>query len=113
MKTYVQPGEKLDITATAAITAGAGILLGSIFGIAQNTAAIGDRLVILVQGVVDMAKAPSQAWTYGALIYWDDTNKRATTVSTSNKLIGVAVLATGAGAGETTGRVRLNGAFIS
>ncbi len=113
MKTYIQPGEKLDITATAAITSGAGILLGSIFGIAQNTAAIGDRLVIQLEGVVDMAKAPSQAWTYGALVYWDNTAKVATTTASTNKLIGVAVLATGAGAGETTGRVRLNGAFTS
>ena len=32
-------------------------------------------------GVFDMAKTSAQAWTVGALIYWDDTNKVATNSS--------------------------------
>ncbi len=113
MKTFVSTGEKIDVLAPAAITAGVGILVGSLFGIAQNTAAINAPLVIQTQGVVDMAKAPSQAWTFGALVYWDNTAKVATTTASTNKLIGVAVAAVGAGAGEIVGRVRLNGAFIA
>jgi predicted RecA/RadA family phage recombinase len=113
MKTYISTGEKIDVLAPAAITAGAGILIGSLFGIAQNTAAIDANLVILTKGVVDMAKAPSQAWTVGALVYWDNTAKVATTTVGSNKLIGVAVLAVAGGAGDIVGRVRLNGAFIA
>ncbi|MCB1470839.1 MAG: DUF2190 family protein, partial [Rhizobiaceae bacterium] len=52
-----------------------------------------------------------QAWTAGAKIYWDDTNKRTTNVATSNTLIGVATEAVAGGAGDTIGRVRLNGSF--
>jgi hypothetical protein len=37
----------------------------------------------------------------GALVYWDDTNKRCTTVATANLLIGVAAAAVAGGAGNT------------
>lgn len=53
----------------------------------------------------------SQAWSVGAKVYWDDTNKRTTTVSTDNTLIGVAVEAVASGASDTIGRVRLNASF--
>jgi predicted RecA/RadA family phage recombinase len=45
------------------------------------------------------------------LIYWDDTAKNFTTVSTSNKIVGVAVAA--ASNPSSTGIVRLNGAATS
>ena len=60
---------------------------------------------------VDITKVGSQAWTVGAKVYWDDTNKRTTTVATDNTLIGVAVEAVASGASDTIGRVRLNAAF--
>ena len=53
----------------------------------------------------------SQAWTAGAKVYWDNSAKRVTNVASGNTLIGVAVLAVGAGADEIIGRVRLNGSF--
>ena len=56
----------------------------------------------------ELTKIGAQAWTVGALVYWDDTNKRCTTVATANLLIGVAAAAV---AGNTTGRVRLNASF--
>lgn len=111
MKTFIQTGEKIAVTVSANINAGEGLLAGSMFGIVESTAVSGGTTVLLTEGVFDMAKAPSQAWTVGQLIYWDDTNKRATNVASGNTKIGVAVLAVGSGAGETTGRVRLNGAF--
>jgi predicted RecA/RadA family phage recombinase len=52
-----------------------------------------------------------QAWTVGAKVYWDDTNKRCTTVATDNTPVGVAVEAVASGAGDTIGRVRLNAVF--
>ncbi len=62
-------------------------------------------------GVFDLTKVGSQAWTVGAKVYWDDTNKRTTSVATSNTLIGVATEAVAGGAGDTIGRVRLNASF--
>ncbi len=86
---YVQPGNTITRTAPYAAASGEGLLVG----------------------VFDLTKAGSQAWTVGSKIYWDDTNKRTTTVSTDNAAIGVATEAVASGAGDTVRRVRLNGSF--
>ncbi|MGR3493308.1 MAG: DUF2190 family protein [Shimia sp.] len=111
MKNYVQPGSTLTLTAPYAVTSGDGLLVGSIFSVAAGDAASGATVEAALTGVFDLTKIGSQAWTVGAKIYWDDTNKRCTTVATDNTLIGVAVEAVAGGAGDTTGRVRLNAAF--
>ena len=64
----------------------------------------------MLNGIYDLPKTASQAWTVGHLIYWDVATSRVTNVVATNKLVGVAVLAVGAGAGEMTGRVRLTAA---
>ena len=111
MKTYIQPGHAVTLAAPYAVVSGDGLLVGSLFGIATHDAASGADVETQLTGIVDMAKAASQAWTVGAKIYWDNTAKLATTTATSNTLIGVAVLAVGNTAGETIGRVRLNGSY--
>ena len=111
MKNYVQPGNTLTLTAPYPVTSGHGLLVGSIFGVAAGDAASGATVEAALTGVFDLTKIGSQAWTVGAKIYWDDTNKRCTTVATDNTLIGVAVDAVAGGAGDTIGRVRLNGSF--
>ena len=80
-------------------------------GIAAGAATLGEPVETALVGVFDITKVGSQAWTVGAKIYWDDTNKRCTTVATDNTLIGVAVEAVASGASDTIGRVRLNAAF--
>jgi len=111
MKTYVQPGNTITLTAPYAVTSGDGLLVGSIFGIASGDAALGEPVETALTGVFDLTKVGSQAWTVGAKVYWDDTNKRTTSVATSNTLIGVATEAVAGGAGDTVGRVRLNASF--
>ena len=78
---------------------------------AAGTAALGETVEAALTGVFDITKIGSQAWTVVAKIYWDDTNKRTTNAATSNTLIGVAIEAVAGGAGDTIGRLRLNGAF--
>lgn len=107
MKNYVQAGDIVTIPAPAAISSGAGIVVGTLFGVATRDAESGADMDIATTGVFDLVKVGSQAWTVGAAIYWDAANARCTTVSTSNTLIGKCVLAVGSGAGETTGRVLL------
>ncbi len=111
MKNYVQPGATLTLTAPYAVTSGDGLLVGSIFGVAAGDASSGGTVEAALTGVFDLTKIGSQAWTVGAKVYWDDTNKRCTTVATDNTLIGVAVEAVAGGAGDAVGRVRLNGSF--
>lgn len=111
MKNFIQPGNTITLPAPAAVTSGAGILVGAIFGIAAHDSGSGEPVETVTIGVFDLNKIGSEAWSVGDKIYWDDTSKRATRVATDNTLIGVALGAVGSGANETTGRVRLNGSF--
>lgn len=112
MRNYVAAGERLEITAGADIASGAGVLVGSLFGVAEGPIANGQNGVVVLTGVFDLPKAPSQAWTVGARVYWDAANARCTTTASGNTLIGAAAAAVGGGAGDTVGRVRLNGAAV-
>ncbi len=111
MKNYVQPGNTITLTAPSAVASGDGLLVGSIFGIACADAASGEAVETALVGVYDFKKIASQAWAAGDKVYWDNTAKEATKTTTSNTLIGVAVAAVAGGAGDTIGRVRLNGSF--
>lgn len=115
MKNYVQPGNTLTLTAPYAVTSGQGAKVGSIFGVANGDVANGARGEFDVVGAFDLAKATSQAWTEGLILYWDDSAKNVTSTSSGNTKIGVAIAndATGtmAASADTVGRVRLNGSF--
>jgi predicted RecA/RadA family phage recombinase len=111
MKNYVQRGDTMTLTAPYDRNSGEGALVGSIFGVAANTVANATDGEFDVVGVFTLAKVSAQAWTQGALIYWDNTAKLCTTVSSGNKLIGVAASAAGNPSGA--GDVRLNGSFSS
>ena len=111
MKNYVQPGNTITLTAPYAVASGDGLLVGSIFGISSGDAASGEPIEAALVGVFDLKKVASQAWAAGDKVYWDNTAKEATKTTTSNTLIGVAVAAVAGGAGDTIGRVRLNGSY--
>ena len=111
MKNYVQPGNTITLTAPYAVASGDGLLVGSIFGVASGTAALGETVEAALTGVYDLKKVASQAWAAGDKVYWDNTAKEATKTTTSNTLIGVATEVVAGGAGDVVGRVRLTGAF--
>lgn len=111
MKNFIQPGEEITLVAPYALTSGQGLLVGSIFGVASNDAAISTNVEARLEGVFLLTKATAQAWTQGALIYWDNAARNCTTTVATNKLIGVATAA--ALTADTVGYVRLNNAFIS
>lgn len=108
-KNFVQAGNTITVPAPYDLSSGAGAKVGQVFGVAQGDADSGDDVELMTVGVHDLAKKGSEAWTVGALVYWDNTNKYCTTTATSNLLIGAAMAAVGSGSDETTGRVRLNG----
>lgn len=111
MRGYIQPGNTITLPAPYAVASGDGLLVGAIFGIATGSAAINAEVETLTEGVVELRKAPSQAWSVGARIYWDNAARLATTVVASNTLIGAATEPVAGGANDTIGRVRLNGSF--
>ena len=107
---YKQPGDVLEFTAPAGgVTSGTPVLVGKLLVIPLKSAAATAKFPGQTVGVWSVTKAASQAWTEGAAVYWDDTAKVFTTVSTSNTLVGAAAAAVAGGSGDTTGLVRLNG----
>ena len=109
MKNFIKPGNPLEVTAPYAVTAGAGLLVGSLFGVAHSDAANGADVVIAIEGVFDLKTKTTDVAAQGAIAYWDNTNKEVTVTATSNTKIGVFTKAKVNGA--TTSLVRLNGAF--
>lgn len=110
MKNFIARGDVLEFTAGATIASGAGVLVGSVFGVATGDIANGAVGTINLTGIYELTKVDEQAWTLGAPVYWDAANNRATAVAASGlTLIGVAAAAVSSAAGQTLGRVRLNG----
>jgi len=108
MKNFIKPGHILTFTSPAGgVTSGTPVQIGQLLVIPTTTVAVGLPFEGLTCGVVDLPKASGQAWTEGALVYWDNTAKNVTTTSTSNLRLGCAAQAQASG--DTTGRVYLQG----
>ncbi|WP_299145984.1 DUF2190 family protein [uncultured Tateyamaria sp.] len=108
MNNYIQAGENITITAAAAGASGSGLLLGNLFGVLMASVLAGEEVELKLCGVFELSKTEAQAWTVGAVIYWDDAAKVCTTVATGNTKIGHAIAA--AANPSTAGLVRLSGA---
>jgi predicted RecA/RadA family phage recombinase len=75
--------------------------------VASYTAANGATVEVKTEGVFDLTALTTDTATVGAKAYWDNTNKRVTTTSASNTLIGVFTAAKANG--DTTGRIYIDG----
>ena len=102
---FVQPGETLTLAAPADVLSGAGVLIGSIFGIAQGNALSGALVDINTQGVWTMPKVSALAIAVGDVLYFDNATKLVNKTSSGNTRIGLAV--TAAANPSATVRVRL------
>jgi predicted RecA/RadA family phage recombinase len=105
-RSYIAAGDVLNL-------AGTGAMVGNQFVIPQTTAAQTVAFDGYVTGVHSHAKAASQAWTAGQVVYWDDTLKIFSSTATVGFFgqggVFIAVEAVAGGAGDTTGKVRLSG----
>lgn len=105
MARLVQEGEVLDYTPGSAVAAGAVVVIGSVgIGIAQNAIAANTKGSLIVDGVIEHAKATG-AVTFGAKVYYDATNNVLTTTASGNTLAGWAVEA--AASGDATAKIKL------
>ena len=110
MENLLLENDMLPVVAPYAVASGAGVLVGGIFGVAAHAAANGATVTIATEGVFTLPKATGSAWTSGQRLFWDDTNKVVTHVSTSNFNIGRCYVAPGGTApasGATVGNVIL------
>ena len=109
MKTYIQNGDCLTVTAPAGGTnSGELYKVGGIIGVAATTEVAGAQVVLKLDGVFGLTKVSAQAWAVGDLIYMNTTSRSLTNVSaTGLVLVGVATdVATNPSA---IGACRLNG----
>jgi predicted RecA/RadA family phage recombinase len=109
-KTFVQTGDVLTIAAPAAVVSGAVVQAGSIIGIAQGNAAIGEKVDVACGGVWTLPKVASEAYAgAGVPVYYNSGNGLVTSTASGNTKLGVAVESVAASVG--TVKVRLSGAF--
>lgn len=70
MKNYVQKGEAITVIAAAAVVAGAGVLVGDgLFGVAVNSAGIGDEVTLVTEGVFELPADATVA--AGDVVEWN------------------------------------------
>lgn len=105
---YLMSGDVIDYTngSGSAIASGAPVLVGARLGISLAAIPDGSTGSVRMRGVFTVAKLSSDTPAQGALLYWDNTNKRLTTTSSGNTLAGYAAKA--AGSGATTVEISIN-----
>lgn len=108
MRNYIQPGDSLAVAVPYAggVTAGQGVLVGALFGVAATDGAQNATVEAQTEGVFDLTKEPALAITAGARVFWDNANRRITTTATGNFAVGISTAA--ALAADATVRVWLN-----
>lgn len=107
MKNRTQDGETLTLAAPYDVASGAGMLVGSLFAVATSAALSGATVEACTEGVFVLTALSTDTASVGAKLYWDNTNKRLTTTSASNTLVGVATVAKTNG--QTTATVYVDG----
>lgn len=102
MKNYVQHGDTIPLTApNGGVVAGSPYLIGAIFGVAMISANAGDSFELRRRGVCTFPKTTAEAWTEGAVLYFDPATGKLTT--TAGALKKVALATSAAGAADTNG----------
>lgn len=94
MKNFVRNGGNPTFTAPAGgVVSGSVYKIGVAIVVACATVAAGQPFAGKTLGEFTMPAATGQAWTEGALVYWDDTAKNLTTTAASNQKAGYATVA--------------------
>ena len=91
MKTYIQDGDTVEVAANAAVSAGVGMLIGNLFGVALGNAGNGELVRLRTTGVVEIAKTSALAINIGDRLFWDATNKVVNKTSSAQVCVGVAM----------------------
>lgn len=110
MRNQTQTGNVITVAAPYAVASGDGAKVGSFFGVATSAAANGATLELALTGVYSITALGTDTGSIGTKMYWDDTNKRLTTTSSTNMFVGSLVVAKANG--ETTATIRLNGIAV-
>lgn len=109
MKNFISTGSNVSVPAPAVVASGDGVLVGSLFVVANSNAESGQNVVLSTTGVYAIAKEATDDMTLGAPVYWKTATSTVTTTASGNAKIGVVVAP--AGNPSSIVQIRLNGAF--
>lgn len=91
MKNFLQEGDTLTLTPTAAVAAGVGFQFGAgLFGIAVNDVAANTPGEFRITGVLTISKTSALAISVGDRLFWDATNKVVNKTASAQLCVGVA-----------------------
>jgi predicted RecA/RadA family phage recombinase len=102
----INSGETINYTPATDVAAGDVILQGSLFGVALTAIPAGRLGALAISGIFRITKLSSDNVTAGAVLYWDNANKRVTLSASGNTRIGLAVAASPSG--QATADVLIN-----
>ena len=109
MRNFVQRGDTLTIPAPAIVASGGVVIAGSIIGVANGAAAVGEDVDVDVTGVFNLRKVSALAIAVGDKVYFDSATSLVTKTASGNTYLGVATSV--APNPSAVVAVRLNGAF--
>ncbi len=105
-KNFVKPADHLPLVCPyATVASGQGMLVGIIFGVALYDAVTGGTVEVATEGEWVITALSTDVVTAGAAAYWDNTNRRITSTSTGNTLVGAFTKAKANA--ETTAQIKL------
>jgi predicted RecA/RadA family phage recombinase len=90
MKTFIQGGHTILITAATDIASGDVVKLTNMIAIASNDIASGEEGVAATVGVYTLDKNATEAITQGQTVYWSSADNNITTTATDNQVAGKA-----------------------
>ena len=108
MKNCIRPDGRsipLAVPYSGGVTAGQGVLVGALFGVAQTDGAQGQVVECAMVGEFELPKQPSLAISVGDRVFWDNNNRRITTTATNNVHVGFCTMTSAAS--DATVRVLL------
>lgn len=106
-KKQYQPGDVLDLSIANGLLSGAGYMVGSIFGVIQesNTSGAAAVRAVAIEGVHTVNKLTTDVVAVGDKLNWNDTTKELQ--AAAGDLDNVATAVEAAGNGVTEVKVKL------
>lgn len=93
MQNFIQSGDVITVNAPANVVSGQIVVVGSLVGVAQKSAASGAPVAIVTTGVFSYAKVSALAIAAGDKLYLVAADNNLSKTASSNTLVGVAVAA--------------------
>lgn len=92
MKNYVQDGQVIDFVVTSNTVSGRAYFINDIVVVACASVTASPakpaRCPMLIYGVVELPKNPSEVFVQGQVVYWDNINSRLTLNASGTKRCG-------------------------